>query len=184
MTSYPTKRRKQMPSPKPKKDNPKNNEDAGYSFHPDLELIAFAHSFAFSAEGDFEIGEFISVDHTYKIEVVEGFPGSSKINPARASTSGIVEISLLALNNNKHVTPDYLFYLVLWSFCVIDLNKKGIEDPVMKADIPTLKWCYDNTNLSVKKMIEGIIEVLKDVPSEYNIKRQKQLAEFIKSTDQ
>ncbi len=142
-------------------------------FKPDKELLNFATWFSENYK-KLPVGEYHS--KKYRISYL------NKIKETIYETESIAKIhnetGVMKFNKknckSKHITPDCIFFLILW------LNAMRLVKNRLIADFMTLEY-YLKLKKSKKEICLGFLQIMKGNPSylEYNLKRYKAIEEFI-----
>ena len=136
---------------------------------PDTELLAFAEEFSKNYK-IFSGGSYCSKTSKYHILYFDGYMGSPAGMPSETfarvnSQNGTIELDKVALVNDKKITNNFVFYLILW--CV----KRLEVESEMEADIKALH-IYLALGRPSKDVRIGWLE-------QFNKKRYREIDAFI-----
>lgn len=134
------------------------------------ELLNFAKHFS-NTYTTLSTGTYHSENNKYQIEFVEDFSDSR--NPIKViKSNGTIEVAKNIILNHEY-TPDFVFYLIIWSVIKFDLIKYQLADE-LATDF------YLTTKRSPKNLLKGYIIISKNKPSDFNKRRYKLVELLVK----
>lgn len=146
--------------------------------NPDHELIKLATMFA---EGykTLPAGDYYSDNKTYHIsykEKLETSWGAEVTTYSRVGVvSGVIEFSRKRLLSSEKITPDFVFYSVIWA--IVQFESKDY----FASDMIAMKH-YMTTNRSIKNFATGFLTVTaNDENMELNEKRYQSIISLLKA---
>lgn len=142
------------------------------------ELLNFAKHFS-NTYTTLSTGTYHSENNKYQIEFTEKF--IDLITPVRVgNSSGKIEIARNIIMNEEY-TPDFIFYMIIWSVIKFDLTKieSDYESAYELADEIATDF-YLTTKRSPKNLLKGYIILLSITNLDSNKRRYKMVENIVK----
>ena len=125
-------------------------EETTFVYNPDQEFIDFAIYFSENYKS-LKSGHYISKGNKYQVFYFR--PASFK--GVRVShKTGVIEMDARLLKNDK-VTPDFVFYLMIWCQASFSMGCINIENREGLVDSKAIAY-YLNTGRSKKNLVSGL----------------------------